>query len=279
MTTLVTGGTGKVGSHLAKLLHAANYAVLITSRKGVAPEPFRAVTFNWDDASTFENPFKADAHIDKLFLVSPDHKDPVPVAKPFMDLALSKGVKRIVLVTASQLEKGDDFYGKLHEYIAGLGVEYTVLRPTWFIENFATTFLEGINKENSFGTVSKTGKVPFIGAEDIAKAAFDALTAEMSTNTDYYVLGPETVSYDQAAEILSEVVGRKITHKQLTNEEEVEFYKSLGMTQEYSEILNELDAIIDDGAEEKRVGTPKHLYTGTRTLRQFFEANKKLWIK
>ncbi|CAA7263556.1 unnamed protein product [Cyclocybe aegerita] len=278
MTILITGGTGKTGFKLAKLLHAANHSVLITSRKGVAPEPFKAVTFDWNDASTFENPFKADANINKVYLVAPSVFDALPVAKPFIDLAISKGVKRFVLLSATQLQKGGVFIGKIHEYIASLGVEYTVLRPTWFIENFGSLFIHSINNSNTVASVTKNGKIPFIGVDDIAKAAFDALLAEKSSNSDFYVVGPELLTYDQATEILSEVIGRKITHTHITNEQEQGFFRSIGMSPEYAAMLNGMEAAIADDAEEKLVGTSKTI-TGTHKLRDYFEANKALWTK
>ncbi|KAJ3498279.1 hypothetical protein NLJ89_g10237 [Agrocybe chaxingu] len=262
MTILVTGGTGKTGFKLAKLLHAANQSVLITSRKGVAPEPFKAVTFDWNDASTFENPFKATR----------------TSTRPFIDLAISKGVKRFVLLSASQLQKGGVFIGKIHEYIASLGVEYTVLRPTWFTENFGALFVHSINNDNTVASVTKNGKIPFVSIDDIAKAAFDALLAEKSANSDFYVVGPELFTYDQAIELLSEIIGRKITHVHITNEQEQGFYRSIGMSPEYAAMLNGMEAVIADGSEEKLVGTSKTI-TGTHKLRDYFEENKALWVK
>jgi hypothetical protein len=59
---------------------------------------------------------------------------PLSTVKPFIDLAISKGVKRFVLLTASQAEIGSPvLMGKVHEYLLNIKVDYTVLRPTWFI--------------------------------------------------------------------------------------------------------------------------------------------------
>ncbi|CAA7268334.1 unnamed protein product [Cyclocybe aegerita] len=143
-----------------------------------------------------------------------------------------------------------------HEYIASLGVEYTVLRPTSFIE----------------------WQNPLHRHDDIAKAAFDALLAEKSSNSDFYVVGPELFTYDQAIEILSEVIGRKITHTHITNEQQQGFLRSVGMSPEYATMLNGMGGAIANGAEEKLVGTSKTI-TGTHKLRDYFEVNKALWVK
>jgi len=133
MTILITGGTGKTGSQLARLLDIAKIPVLIASRSGSVPTPFEGVKFDWFDESTYKNAFDARSDIDKVYLVLPSVFDPKPIAKSFIDYAISKGVKRFVLLSASGFEKGSDGNGKAHEYLAESGADYVVLRPTWFI--------------------------------------------------------------------------------------------------------------------------------------------------
>lgn len=92
MTTLITGGTGKTGLALAQLLHTENHPLLITSRTGEAPEPFKAVLFDWLDKDTFNNPFEADPDIDRIYIVVAPVFDSLPHVKPFIEIV---GVPRI----------------------------------------------------------------------------------------------------------------------------------------------------------------------------------------
>jgi len=133
MTTLITGGTGKTGSNLARLLHAEKKPFLIASRTGKAPEPFKAVSFDWMDATTFENPFKADPDIDRIYLIIPLVLEPLPIMKPFIDLATSKGVKRFIFLSTSSTNAGDELHGQVHQYLLDIGVDYGVLKPTGFM--------------------------------------------------------------------------------------------------------------------------------------------------
>ena len=137
MTTFVIGGTGQTGSRVARLLHEGGFPLLIGSRKGTAPEPFKTVRFDWSEPSTFGNPFDVDPTIDRIYLVAPTFSDPLPTVKPFFDLAVSKGVKRIVVCGGSAVWKGPSLFGPMLEYICELGIEYTILRPTWFIGEFS----------------------------------------------------------------------------------------------------------------------------------------------
>lgn len=133
MTVLLTGGTGKTGLALAELLHKSGYSVLITSRTGKAPDPYKAVKFDWFNQETFEAPFQLDPSIDKVFLIDPPAFDILPHVKPFIDIALSRGVNRFVALTTTQTKPEDVPLGRVHRYLLDLGVDYAVLRPTWFI--------------------------------------------------------------------------------------------------------------------------------------------------
>lgn len=65
------------------------------------------------------------------------------------------------------------------------------------IENFledGLVFL--IMEQGKVYTATGNGKAPFVSADDIAAVAYRALTDERSHNTDYLILGPELLSYD-----------------------------------------------------------------------------------
>jgi hypothetical protein len=52
--------------------------------------------------------------------------------KAFINLATEKGVRRFVLLSASLLDVGDGpIMAQVSQYIASLGVEWAVLRPSW----------------------------------------------------------------------------------------------------------------------------------------------------
>lgn len=145
-TILVTGGWGKTASRVAKLLSARGVPVQIASRRGADAIPaeyksqypsLTGVTFDWTNASTHINPFNAvdpDVPISAVYLVAPAVLDIIGAMKLFIDLAIEKGVKRFVLLSAAGMEKGGWGYGKVHEYLVdgGLGVDYCILRPPWF---------------------------------------------------------------------------------------------------------------------------------------------------
>lgn len=139
MTTLITGGTGKTGLGLAKLLHAANHPVLIATRTGEAPAPFKAVKFDWFDASTHDAVLSAEPKVDRVYIVGPPASSDASVITKFVDLAISKGVKRFALLSATLVEPDANSpvpASVVHQQLLDAGVDYVVLRPTWFIRKF-----------------------------------------------------------------------------------------------------------------------------------------------
>ncbi|KAF9458093.1 hypothetical protein BDZ94DRAFT_1271599 [Collybia nuda] len=275
MTVLIIGGTGKTGLQLAHLLTKARYPVLLTSRSGDVPEPYRGVKFDWLDSTTFGNPFEVEG-IDRVYLVGPPVLDALPPAKKFIDLAVLKGVKRFVLLSATLFDRGGPVLGKVHEYLVELGVDYCVLRPTWFMDNFGSVYRTEIRDEGTIVTTAKDGRIPFIAADDISKAAFRALIDEKSHNTDHLLVGPGLYSYDEAATLLGEVLGRGVTHKRISDEDGKKFWMSLGMEEDYAAAMVWMESFAAAGDEEVHYHAPLK-QVGRKSLLEYFQENRDVW--
>ncbi|KAF8651582.1 hypothetical protein AX16_004698 [Volvariella volvacea WC 439] len=282
MTILITGGTGKTGSRLSKVLHDLGHSVLITSRSGnPPPSDIPAVKFDWLDSTTHANPFTETeklgiSAIDRIYLVAPTTLDMLGAMKPFIEVGVEKGVKRFVLLSASSIEIGHPIMGKVHEYLSETKIDYVVLRPSWFFENFGIQWLHTIRDKDEIPSRGEDGKTPFVAADDIADAAAQALTEEPCRNADLIIAGPDLLSFDDVANIASEVLGRKIEHKRHTHDQHVAFYIASGLSKEHAEVLASAEATIALGVEEAAAKSGR-IYVGKRHLKDWFEKNKALW--
>ncbi|KAF7327081.1 NAD(P)-binding protein [Mycena kentingensis (nom. inval.)] len=281
MTILLTGGTGKSTTPLARLLHAAGHPILLASRSGTAPHPFPAgtgVKFDWLDASTFDNAFAATAPsnpVDRVYLVPPSGiVDMLPAMRPFIDFAVVKGVKRFVLMSAGLIEAGGPAMGKVHEYLAQHQpeVEFCVLRPSYFFENFLQFYSDTIRERDEVVSATEDGRIGFVSTEDIAEVAFHALVDPEIKHKEPIIVGPELLSYDQIASRLSQVLNRPIKHKRISVDELITVFLKRGMGEEYARIMAQTDAFIADGAEEQLYARAD--VVGTRKIGDFFEENK-----
>lgn len=142
MTILVLGGRGKTAGHLSELLNNANIPFLLGTSSTSHKSPYTLTHFDWLDETTYENPFLQASSaslkaISAVYLVAPPVDDMAPPMIKFIDLCRSKGVKRFVLLSASNINKGDHSMGQAHAYLDSCqDIEYVSLRPTWFMGVF-----------------------------------------------------------------------------------------------------------------------------------------------
>ncbi|KAJ7245536.1 hypothetical protein C8J57DRAFT_1438309 [Mycena rebaudengoi] len=269
MTILLTGGTGKSATPLANLLHKANQPIVLATRSGNVPAPFIGARSDWLDAATYNIPFEVAADIDRVYLIAPPVLDMFPPMKAFIDFAIGKGVKRFVLMSASMLEAGGLGMGQVHAYLATLPSEYVNFLPQSGVR---------FNGKDTVMSAAADGLLGHVSTEDIAEVAFKALVDDVIQHNNPVIVGPELLSYDKIASILSEVLGREVRpvrHKRYTEAEYKQVYISRGMPEDYAEVMSSMEGLIAQGVEEKLFKRAE--VVGKRTIREFFENNKETW--
>ena len=170
---LILGGTGKTGRRIARRLRAADRPVRTASRTG------GDIPFDLDDPATWAPALDG---VTAAYLVEPS-----PAAGPeagsrmarLVAEAVAAGVRRLVLLSAPAPTSDDGHPLKAAEQaVRGSGVEWTILRPTWFSQNFSEDFwLPGV-RGGTLAMPTGDGRTPFIDAEDIADVAAAALTED-----------------------------------------------------------------------------------------------------
>ncbi|KAF2475504.1 NAD(P)-binding protein [Lindgomyces ingoldianus] len=253
MAILVTGSTGKTSLRLAQLLKAAGVPYVLATRRAVSelPESFLTTKLDWFDKSTFSNPFKQ-AEISAVYLVPPETMEPAPHMNTFIDLAVQQyGVKKFVLCGGTSAQKGGMYVGKVWSHLEELGVEFAILRPTWFMENFSEWLhCDAIKSESTIYSAAEDGKIPFVSADDIAEAACAFLTGKAKMeNKDYLILGPELLTHDQVALTLSNILNRPIKHVRKSQSEMVQQYLNVGVKELFANFLPYLEITAKEGSE------------------------------
>jgi uncharacterized protein YbjT (DUF2867 family) len=257
---LVTGGTGKTGSLVVLELAKRGVGVSIATRRPSAPDHVR---FDWADAATHG---PALAGIDAVYLVAPtDRTDQLSVMRPFLERAVAQGIGPLVLLGASSLDEGDPMMGEVHAWLRHHAARWTVLRPSWFMQNFVNQLLPAILAEGRIHTAAEDGRVPFIDAADIAAVAVRALTGILPSG-DLLLTGPEALSYDTAANMVAAVAGRPVTHVRLSATELAARYRRLSLPDDYADLLAGMDRAIARGSEDRTTAEVQRL-TGRPPMR------------
>ncbi|MFE6176883.1 NmrA family NAD(P)-binding protein [Streptomyces sp. NPDC056464] len=270
-TTLVIGATGTTGRRVTAGLVAEGHRVKAAGRSATPMEGAEAVLFDWNEPATWDEALDG---VDRAYLIPPiGSSDPAAVMLPFLRKARARGVRRAVLLSSSAIPAGGPAVGQVHEALPGLFEEWAVLRPSWFMQNFTglTLHARSIRDEGAILTASGDGRVAFIDAEDIAAVAVRALTDGQAPDTDLILTGPQTLSYDDVAAIITEITGRPVVHKRLTFEELRDRWAA-EIPLEFATMLAGMDRAIADGAEDRTSDTVERL-TGRPpgTFRAFVE--------
>ena len=237
---LVTGASGTVGSEVVKSLVSAGakFKAGYRSRPQNVPDRVESVAIDFDKPETIR---PALAGVESLFLLS----NAVAPERNVVDEAKRAGVKRIVKLSVYGAAQEGFTFAKWHraveKHVEASGLAWTFLRPTGFMQNFANYMADSIRKESAFYTAAGNGAGSHIDARDIGAVAALALTRDGHEGKAYELTGPEAVTYDQAAAILSRAVGREIRHVKITPEQLRQGALAMGMPPAYVDALVDLD--------------------------------------
>ena len=260
-TILVTGATGTVGSEVIKQLISSpptsNFNIKAAvhsqeSAKRVAAESrVKPVQIDYNKPDTIAEAFK---DVDRLFLLTPFQSNMVELSSNLVNVAKKIGVvKHIVKLSVMGADADPGITGgRLHRQAENIieesGISYTFLRPNFFMQNFITFFSQTIKEQGAFYVPADDGKVSFVDVRDIAGVAVQALLNESNHGRKAYnITGPNAISYAEAAEILSNEIGRKIKYVDISEDQAREGMKAIGMDEWFINSMMELFSITRAG--------------------------------
>ena len=228
---VVTTPTGTIGSQvLANLLDSGESVRVIARDPSRVPQypsgRVQVVKGSHGDPDVVEQAF---AGADAVFwLVPPDHRCDsleaayVEFSRPACDAFNAHGVSRVVGVSAlgRRIATNAGLVSAslaMDDLIASTGVNYRALTMPTFMDTIAWQ-TEPIKTKGMFSSpISGDRKLPTCATRDIAAAATVLLTdSSWSGVGSVPLLGPEDLSYNDMANIMSEVLGQPIRFQQTT---------------------------------------------------------------
>jgi uncharacterized protein YbjT (DUF2867 family) len=117
---------------------------------------------------------------------------------------------------------------KIERHIMQSGIKYTILRPTFFMENFSTGFVAPMIKAGGIFLAAGDGKTSFITVQDIADVAKAAFVKGLHKQA-LTLTGPEALDHTQVAQIISKALGKTITYTPLSEEAMLRSAREHGM--------------------------------------------------
>ncbi|MGH8877050.1 MAG: NAD(P)H-binding protein [Stackebrandtia sp.] len=248
-TILVIGSTGKVGRRVLGRLRDRDVTVKAASRSG-------PVGFDWNDEATWAGALDGAT---AAYLVDSQDDQVIPLLRRFSQLAAHRGLRRLVLLSARDAESADPRLEEKEQAVKDAGTEWTILRPSWFDQNFSETpmMLEPL-RTGMLRLPAGDGPQPFIDAEDIAAVAVAALLGEGHDGRTYDLSGPELLSFGQAVDRIAQATGRKLAYRPIDGAEYVadprEYGSFPGAAEAYVNLLGRIadgqTAFVSDGVRQ-----------------------------
>jgi len=196
---LVLGATGTTGRRVVDALHAAGHRVRAASRSGAAH-------FDWADPDSWR---PAVTGADRMYLMAPDG---VLVDPAFVDLAVQAGVLQIVLLSSGAIEEmGDQRLLAAEQAVRESGSRWTILRPSWFDQNFDEGFLHPAVLDGEVLMPVGDLRQAFVDAGDIAAVAAAVLTGDGHAEQTYELPGPQALSFAEAVATIGRASGRAVS--------------------------------------------------------------------
>jgi len=234
--TLVLGGTGKTGRRVVQRLTALDEPVRIGSRSGGLP-------FDWEDPATWAPALTGV----KAAYVSyyPDLAAPgaAEAIGSFAEMAVNSGTRRLVMLSG----RGEDEAVACEKALAESGADWTVLRCSWFDQNFSEGYLLGpVLSGHVVLPVPAVGE-PFVDADDIADVAAAVLTQAGHAGQAYELTGPRLLTFADAVAEIAAATRRPIGYTAVPAADYAEAMAAEGVPGEVIELLTYLFTTVLDG--------------------------------
>lgn len=241
----VTGSTGLAGSELVPILLERKAPVRIAISKHIVElvePPQESVRVDFQDESSWEAAMQG---CTALFLLTPfgPHQDELEMR--IARAAQRAGVRRVVKQSVPGVGLlPDNRLAKQHErvtdYLHKLGFpEISVLCPHPFMQDFAFHCGITIRHEGRFYKPSGEGVVSYVDARDVAAVVAECLVGLGHANQTYFLTGPEALTNEEVAEIISHTLVLDVEYEDIRHEDAREFLRAKGVA------LKDIEALFD----------------------------------
>ncbi|MGW0861078.1 NAD(P)H-binding protein [Streptomyces sp. NPDC002611] len=225
---LVTGATGKTGRRVVRMLQERGVTVRAASRPSTP-------SFDWTDRSTWEPALRG---VTGMYLVVPGLGSPQAAQDiaAFARQASAAGSRRAVLLSVPEGGADQEHVLAAERALEHAGLDWTVLRPRWFFQNFSEDFLHDPVMRGEVRLPAGDGKEAFVDAEDIAEVAVAALTEAGHAGWHYELSGPRLMTFGDAVAEIARATGRDLRYVPLTAEAYADEQRAQGVPEEWVQL-------------------------------------------
>ncbi len=276
-TVFVTGATGTVGSSVVAGLLAKGSKVraLVRSEskaKALRDQGVDIVVGDFDDGAVLDH---AIAGADRVFSLTPPNPDQIEQANAITAAAQRSPMKphvvrlSVIRSSTSAPTTVSAQHGEIDIVLRASGLPVTFLKPNVFMQN-TLMGASSVGDQGNLYHAMGDGRLGMIDARDIADVAVEVLTSEGHAGKGYTLTGPESITYAQLAEQLSEVVGKTVKAVNVPVEAATQSMLDMGVPDWLAGALAEYAVVFSDNYADFFTDDVKNI-TGkpARTYKEF----------
>jgi uncharacterized protein YbjT (DUF2867 family) len=243
---LVTGATGNNGQELVRQLTASGYEVRALVRNPLEAAQLRGpnlepVVGDFDKPETLETALRG---ADRAFLLTPVAERFVQWQKDFVEAARRAAVRHLVKFSGmgASFDANSELLRLHHQtdvILRKSDIPFTILQPNSFYQN-ALSFVATIREQGKFYWPLKNTPQSIVDIRDISAVAAKVLTTSGHEGKTYVITGPEALTFQQVAEKLSFVLGRKIDYVDVPLDAAADGMRKSGMPEWNVRVVTEL---------------------------------------
>lgn len=247
---LVTKATGTTGRYVVRGLAERAVAVKAGSRSpAVAAEgDIVPVRFDWDDRSTWASAVDG---TDAIYLVKPESDEVTEIIRDFVHLVEDSGATRIVLLSeiAAETRAGDAHELQVEQIIEQSNLDYAILRPNWFMQDFIDERFFGnlIRREGVIVMTTGDSAMSWIDARDIAAVAVELLIGQNCGKQALTLTGPGAFTLEQLADRISAAAGAVVLPLEEATEAAETRMRNAGAPEQFIEYFSNIGRSIMKG--------------------------------
>lgn len=220
---LVTGASGMFGGRTADFLVEAGRRVraLTHSPDKVAALRARGMEAAIGDMADPASLVTAMRGVERVFLVSPMQPGLTLRETNVIDAARASGVPHVVKLHGA-VQHHDElirWHEAVIDHLKASGLAWTLVSPNSVMESNFLPQAESIHRMDTILACAGRGRVGFVAADDAARVAAHVLSTDGHAGRNYEITGPESLSFFDAAERFTRVLGRTITYQDMPEQE------------------------------------------------------------
>jgi NAD(P)H dehydrogenase (quinone) len=245
MSLIVTGASGKFGRMATELLLErvpASQLICVTrkpdSLAALAARGVRVRQGDFDEPQTLRAAFEGGERMLLISTLSVGRRADQHARA--IKAAAAAGVKHIAYTSSGGAHPQNPAlvipdHLQSEQVLKDSGVAYTILRDSLYIEAPLHQIAPRALQMGVWITSSGEGRVGFVAKKDCVTCAATVLTTPGHEGRTYEITGPDLLSFRDVARIATEVAGRPIDYKVVSDEEMTAMLAAAGVPQHYEE--------------------------------------------